>query len=173
MYTLQTCKSKNNYCNTLETEERAPYNTLMHVSARCVKHLQLWMNGLIILPCAHCAEVKINLWDTSIVSFFIKNLHLEPLWNLSEYPCKMICLTNTTITLHWLWLSYGLIVVAPVTLATGMGDADLSQMTDINLLLTWILIFCRRSFLLNKWGVFYPDCCYQRPQIEFLLSFLR
>lgn len=173
MYTLQTCKSKNNYCNTLETEERAPYNTLMHVSARCVKHLQLWMNGLIILPCAHCAEVKINLWDTSIVSFFIKNLHLEPLWNLSEYPCKMICLTNTTITLHWLWLSYSLIVVAPVTLATGMGDADLSQMTDINLLLTWILIFCRRSFLLNKWGVFYPDCCYQRPQIEFLLSFLR
>lgn len=36
-------------------------------------------------------------------------------------PCKMICLTSTAITLHWLWLSYGLIVVAPVMLATGMG----------------------------------------------------
>jgi len=32
----------------------------------------------------------------------------------------MICLTNTTITLHWLQLSYGLIVVATGMLATGM-----------------------------------------------------
>lgn len=38
----------------------------------------------------------------------------------SYQPSKVICLTNTAITLHWLWLSYGLIVVAPVMLATGM-----------------------------------------------------